>query len=58
VRLGVDFGTSNTVGILQRADGSVTSLLFDSSPMLPSAVFAGADASVLTGADAERAAQS
>ncbi|GAA1034008.1 hypothetical protein GCM10009557_37510 [Virgisporangium ochraceum] len=56
MRLGVDFGTSNTVGMLQRPDRSVTPLLFDSSPLLSSAVHAGPDAAVLTGADAERAA--
>lgn len=56
VRLGLDFGTSNTVGLLQRPDGSVTHLLFDSSPLLASAVFVGPDATVMTGADADRAA--
>jgi len=56
VRLGVDFGTSNTVGLLRRPDGSVTPLLFDSSPLLRSAVFARPDGTLLTGADAERAA--
>ncbi|MFD0585559.1 tetratricopeptide repeat protein [Dactylosporangium darangshiense] len=55
MRLGVDFGTSTTVAMLQRADGSVTPLLFDASPLLPSGVFAGPDA-LLTGADADRAA--
>src|SRR4051812_25207654 len=44
--------------MLQRADGSVTPLLFDASPLLSSGVFAGpdADAHLLTGADADRAA--
>ncbi|WP_432841182.1 Hsp70 family protein [Dactylosporangium sp. CA-092794] len=68
MRLGVDFGTSNTVGMLDRADGSVTPLLFDSSPLLSSAVCAEAGSTqtrteprqsgeeLLTGGDAERAA--
>jgi hypothetical protein len=56
VRLGVDFGTSNTVGMLDRPDGSVTPLLFDSSPLLSSAVHVGTETALLTGADAERAA--
>ena len=54
-RLGVDFGTSNTVAVYQRADGSAAPLLFDASPMLSSAVFAGPETALLTGADATRA---
>ncbi|TQS44594.1 Hsp70 family protein [Cryptosporangium phraense] len=54
-RLGVDFGTSSTVAALLGPDGRVRPLLFDSSPLLSSAVFLGPDATVLTGADAERA---
>lgn len=56
MRLAVDFGTSNTVGMLNRPDGSVTPLLFDSSPLLSSAVHVGTETVLLTGADAERAA--
>ncbi|WP_344615670.1 tetratricopeptide repeat protein [Dactylosporangium salmoneum] len=56
LRLGVDFGTSTTVAMLQRANGSVTPLLFDASPLLSSGVYAGPDAQLLTGADADRAA--
>ncbi|WP_051798096.1 Hsp70 family protein [Catenuloplanes japonicus] len=56
MRLSLDFGTSNTVGVLHRLDGSVTTLLFDSSPLLPSSVHIGPDGAVLTGADADRAA--
>jgi hypothetical protein len=52
----VDFGTSNTVALLRRVDGSATPLLFDSSPLLASGVFAGPEADLLTGADADRAA--
>jgi molecular chaperone DnaK (HSP70) len=55
-QLGVDFGTSSTVAVLQRADGSVSPLPFDASPPLTSAVFAGPDAELLTGEDANRAA--
>ncbi|MEV4131000.1 Hsp70 family protein [Dactylosporangium sp. NPDC049742] len=54
VRLGVDFGTSNTVAVVADGDGRVRPLLFGASPLLPSAVFAGPDG-VLTGSDAERA---
>jgi actin-like ATPase involved in cell morphogenesis len=38
--LGVDFGTSNTVAMLRRPGGRVTPLLFDGTPVLPSAVCA------------------
>jgi len=34
-RLGIDFGTSNTVAVLRWPDGRVKSLLFDGSPLLP-----------------------
>ncbi|BCB76855.1 hypothetical protein GCM10022251_48870 [Phytohabitans flavus] len=53
-RLGIDFGTSATVAVLAGPDQRIRPLLFDASPLLPSAVFAGAD--LLTGADAERSA--
>jgi actin-like ATPase involved in cell morphogenesis len=56
-RLGVDFGTSNTVAVLGRPDGSVRSLLFDGSPTLPSAVFHDPTAGVLVGRDAAHAAR-
>ncbi|WP_432834150.1 Hsp70 family protein [Dactylosporangium sp. CA-092794] len=55
-RLGIDFGTSNTVAALAGPDGRVRPLLFDGSPLLPSAVFAGPDTGLLVGADAVRAA--
>lgn len=56
-RLGIDFGTSTTVAVLAGPDGPAKPLLFDASPLLPSAVHArpGAEG-LLTGADAERAA--
>jgi molecular chaperone DnaK len=53
--LGIDFGTSNTVAMLRTADGRSRPLLFDGSPLLPSAVHLGADGATLTGRDAERA---
>src|SRR5690242_7906546 len=56
-RLAVDYGTSNTVAVVRRPDGAVRPLLFDSSPLLPSAVFAGPDGRILTGGDAERSAR-
>ncbi|ADD43332.1 Hsp70 family protein [Stackebrandtia nassauensis] len=55
-RLGVDFGTSHTVAVLHR-DGAVVPLLFDSSPLLPSAVYAEPDARLVVGADARNAAR-
>jgi hypothetical protein len=55
-RLGIDFGTSNTVAVLAGPDGRARPLLFDGSPLLPSAVFAGAAGHLLVGADALRAA--
>ncbi|GAA4899709.1 Hsp70 protein [Stackebrandtia albiflava] len=55
--LGVDFGTSHTVAVLRRVDGRVETLLFDSSPLLPSAVYAGDDGTLSTGRDAVDAAR-
>lgn len=55
-RLAIDFGTSHTVSVLVGPDGRAQTLLFDASPLLVSAVFAGAGTAILTGADAERAA--
>ena len=55
-RLGVDFGTSDTVAALVGPDGRVQPLLFDGSPLLPSAVFAGSGSGLLCGWDAVRAA--
>ena len=48
--LGVDFGTSHTVAVLRDGD-TATPLLFDGSPLLPSAVYAD-DGRLLTGRDA------
>ncbi|MFD0558887.1 Hsp70 protein [Stackebrandtia endophytica] len=55
--LGVDFGTSHTVAVLNTG-GSVTPLLFDGSPLLPSDVYAESDGTLLTGRDAQQAARS
>lgn len=55
-RLGIDFGTSNTVAVVAGPDGRVRPLLFDGSPLLASAVFAGASMGLLVGADAVRSA--
>jgi molecular chaperone DnaK (HSP70) len=55
-RLGIDFGTSNTVAALAGPDGRVRPLLFDGSPLLPSAVYADPAMGLLVGADAVRAA--
>ncbi|UWZ40026.1 Hsp70 family protein [Dactylosporangium roseum] len=56
-RLGVDFGTSNTVAMLAWPDGNVRPLLFDGSPTLPSAVYADPHAGLLVGRDAAHAAR-
>jgi molecular chaperone DnaK (HSP70) len=55
VRLGVDFGTTSTVAALESVGGAPSVLLFDGSPLLGSAVFAGPSGELLTGADASRA---
>ncbi|HWB37458.1 MAG TPA: Hsp70 family protein, partial [Rugosimonospora sp.] len=56
VLLGVDFGTSNTVAVLRFPDGRSRPLLFDGSPIMPSAVFADEQA-LLIGRDAEHSAR-
>nr|BFE61606.1 hypothetical protein GCM10020063_061320 [Dactylosporangium thailandense] len=53
-RFAVDLGTSNTVAVVDRGDGTPRPLLFDGSPLLPSAVFADALGALLVGRDAER----
>jgi hypothetical protein len=54
VALSVDYGTSNTVAVLRWPDGRTRPLLFDGSPLLPSAVLAAADGRILVGKDAEQ----
>jgi hypothetical protein len=53
---GLDFGTSSTVAVLRWPDGRVRPLLFDGSPLLPSAVYANG-AELLTGTDAAYSAR-
>ncbi|HET6214912.1 MAG TPA: Hsp70 family protein, partial [Micromonosporaceae bacterium] len=55
--LGIDFGTSNTVGMVGTEDGPVRPVLFDGSPLLPSGVYLGTDSQVLVGRDAQRTAR-
>ncbi|MGN9909601.1 Hsp70 family protein [Phytohabitans sp. LJ34] len=56
-RLGVDLGTTHTVAALAVHGARVQQLLFDSSPLLSSAVYAEAGRSPVAGRDAERAAR-
>lgn len=56
-RLGVDIGTSHTAAVLRGRDGRVKPLLWDGSPVLPSAVYCDADGELHVGADARRLAQ-
>ncbi|MFB9406566.1 Hsp70 family protein [Dactylosporangium matsuzakiense] len=58
LRLGVDFGTSTTIAMLQRPDARVQPLLFDGSPLLSSAVLLGPDGLLHTGRDAAHLARS
>jgi molecular chaperone DnaK (HSP70) len=55
--LGIDYGTSSTVAVLRHPGGKVRPLLFDSSPLLPSAVFRNESGRLLVGRDAEHAAR-
>ncbi|MEH1124614.1 Hsp70 family protein [Micromonospora sp. CPCC 206061] len=57
-RMGVDFGTSNTVAMLGWPDGRARPVLFDGAPILPSAVFADQSGELLVGRDAVVAALS
>ncbi|GAA0721271.1 Hsp70 family protein [Dactylosporangium roseum] len=58
VALGVDFGTSHTVAVARWPDGRVRPLLFDGSPLLPSAVFCEpGDADLVVGRDALHSAR-
>ncbi|MEU7871287.1 Hsp70 family protein [Dactylosporangium sp. NPDC049140] len=57
-RLGIDFGTSTTVAVLHRPDGRLQQLIFDGSPLLPSAVLLGPDGRLHTGRDAAHLARS
>jgi len=55
--LGIDFGTSNTVAMIRTPDARMRPLLFDGSPLLPSAVYVNTDGKILVGRDAERNAR-
>jgi hypothetical protein len=55
-QLGVDLGTSNTVAMLAWPDGRSRPLLFDGSPLMPSAVCRSHDGTLLVGRDAVNAA--
>ncbi|MGH3713867.1 MAG: Hsp70 family protein, partial [Micromonosporaceae bacterium] len=55
--LGVDYGTSNTVAVLRWPDGRTRPLLFDGSPLLPSAICGNGAGPLLVGRDAERHAR-
>ncbi|MDQ0371382.1 Hsp70 family protein [Catenuloplanes indicus] len=56
-RLGIDFGTSHTVGMLAVGGRPPVPLLFDGSPLLPSAVWADPSGRLIVGRDAQHAAQ-
>jgi len=55
--LAIDYGTSNTVALVRAADGRTRQLLFDGSPLLPSAVLADRDGTLRIGRDAVRSAR-
>ena len=55
--LGVDFGTSNTVAVARWPDGRARPLLVDGSPLLPSAVYAQPDGTLVVGRDAVHSAR-
>ncbi|NUS73691.1 MAG: Hsp70 family protein [Corynebacteriales bacterium] len=55
--LSIDFGTSNTVAIVGNNGSAPRPLLFDGSPMLPSAVYLETTGAMLVGRDAERNAR-
>src|SRR5947207_10668375 len=57
IRLGVDFGTSNTVAVVRWPDGRGRTLLFDGSPLLPSAVYAEPSGTLVIGRDAVHSAR-
>ncbi|THV40778.1 Hsp70 family protein [Glycomyces buryatensis] len=52
--LSVDLGTSHTVAMVVWPDGRTRPLLFDGSPVMPSAVFLDQAGTIHTGRDAER----
>lgn len=56
-QLGIDFGTSNTVAVVRLPDGRSRSLLFDGSPLLPSAVYVEPSGTLVVGRDAIHSAR-
>ena len=57
LRLGIDFGTSNTVAVARWPDGRVRPLLFDGAPLLPSAVVLDEHGSLTAGTEALHSAR-
>jgi hypothetical protein len=55
-QLAIDFGTSSTAATLSWLDGRSSLLLFEGSPLLPSAICAAPSGELLVGADAVNAA--
>ncbi|MFB9319753.1 Hsp70 family protein [Cryptosporangium minutisporangium] len=55
--LAIDYGTSNTVAMLRWPDRRTRPLLFDGSPLLPSAVFLEPGGALRAGRDAVRSAR-
>jgi actin-like ATPase involved in cell morphogenesis len=56
-QLGIDFGTSHTVAMLRWPDGRAKPLLFDGSPLLPSAVYLEPTGRFVVGRDAAHSAR-
>ena len=57
-RISIDFGTSHTVAVLSMPGREPRPLLFDGSPLLPSAVYAAPDGRLVVGRDAWHAGAS
>jgi molecular chaperone DnaK len=56
IRLGIDFGTSHTVGVIALPGREPRTLLFNGGPLLPSAIHAAAGGRLLVGRDAQHIA--
>ncbi|MEV4137237.1 Hsp70 family protein [Dactylosporangium sp. NPDC049742] len=56
-RLGIDFGTSSTVAVLETPGGQTMQLIFDGTPMLTSSVCLDESGVLLAGRDAVHAAR-
>ena len=55
--VGIDFGTSHTVAVVAVDGAPPRPLLFDGSPLLPSAVYLDPGGRLVAGQDAVRAAR-